>query len=171
MAIFYGSTSGTWRIVKNGASRGEGLAEAAYLGVLEDLQAVPKDALWSLRGIKSHLRYTGADERKQLEEKQEGLGRPQATLAAMLPIRKNAAWWKLAQDERRKIFEEQSHHIKDSLKYLPAIARQLYHSRDLGEPFDFITWFEFAPGDEGAFDELLGMLRKTEEWDYVEREC
>ena len=45
-----------------------------------------------------------------------------------------------------------------------------YHSRDLGEPFDFLTWFEFAPQHDAAFDELLGMLRSTEEWRYVERE-
>src|SRR2546428_7160638 len=31
--------------------------------------------------------------------------------------------------------------------YLPAIARRLYHCRDLGEPFDFLTWFEYAPAD------------------------
>jgi hypothetical protein len=48
-------------------------------------------------------------------------------------------------DERRDVFETKSHHIADSLKYLPAIARQLYHCRDLGQPFDFLTWFEYAP--------------------------
>jgi hypothetical protein len=56
------------------------------------------------------------------------------------------------------------------LRYLPAIARRLHHSRDLGEPFDFLTWFEFAPQDEPAFDDLLAALRATEEWNYVERE-
>jgi hypothetical protein len=56
------------------------------------------------------------------------------------------------------------------MHYLPAIARQLLHGRDLGEPFDFLTWFEFAPGDAPAFDELLARLRATEEWSYVERE-
>ena len=40
----------------------------------------------------------------------------------------------------------------------------------VGGPFDFITWFEFAPSDGAAFDELVGMLRATEEWTYVERE-
>src|SRR5436190_667936 len=57
-----------------------------------------------------------------------------------------------------------------SLAYLPRIARRLHHGRDLAEPFDFITWFEFAPGDAGAFDELCGLLRATEEWSFVERE-
>ena len=64
----------------------------------------------------------------------------------------------------------ESHHIAASLKYLPAIARQLYHCRDLGEPFDFLTWFEYAPAHADAFEELVRTLRATEEWRYVERE-
>jgi hypothetical protein len=50
------------------------------------------------------------------------------------------------------------------------VARRLHHSRDLGEPFDFLTWFEFAPSDEAQFDELIAMLRATEEWAYIDRE-
>ena len=98
------------------------------------------------------------------------LRRPEATCAALIPIRKSDAWWDLAQDERRTIFESASHHISASLRYLPAIARRLYHSRDLGEPFDFLTWFEFAPEHAAAFDELVATLRATAEWTYVERE-
>ena len=67
-------------------------------------------------------------------------------------------WWELTQEERRRIFEDKSRHIADSLKYLPAIARQLYHCRDLGEPFDFLTWFEFAPEHATEFEELVCML-------------
>jgi chlorite dismutase len=101
---------------------------------------------------------------------QAGLGRPEATRAALIPIRKNATWWALAQDERRAIFEERSHHIQASLKYLPAVARRLHHGRDLGEPFDFLTWFEYAPKDAHLFEELVQILRSTEEWKYVDRE-
>lgn len=52
------------------------------------------------------------------------------------------------------------------------MARRLHHCRDLGssEPFDFLTWFDFAPADEPRFDELLAALRDTEERRYVERE-
>jgi len=25
------------------------------------------------------------------------------------------------------------------------VARRLHHGRDLGESFDFLTWFEYAP--------------------------
>ena len=56
------------------------------------------------------------------------------------------------------------------MDYLPGVARQLFHSRDLGEPFDFLTWFEYAPDAAEAFDDLLARLRQTREWTYVERE-
>ena len=96
--------------------------------------------------------------------------RPQATRAALIPIRKANAWWDLAQDEHRAIFEEQSRHIGIGMEYLPGVARRLHHSRELGEPFDFLTWFEYAPEHVGAFEELVQRLRKTEEWRYVDRE-
>jgi chlorite dismutase len=83
---------------------------------------------------------------------------------------KSAAWWELPQDERRRIFEESSHHIATGLEYLPAVSRRLHHGRDLGEPFDFLTWFEFSPAQASAFEELVDRLRETEEWAYVERE-
>ena len=101
---------------------------------------------------------------------QAGLGRAEATCAALIPIRKSSAWWELTQEERRSIFEDKSRHIADTLKYLPAIARQLYHCRDLGEPFDFLAWFEYAPEHAALFEDLVGELRATEEWTYVERE-
>ena len=44
------------------------------------------------------------------------------------------------------------------------------HSRDLGEPFDFVTWFEYSPADAELFEDLASQLRRTEEWQYVERE-
>jgi hypothetical protein len=33
-----------------------------------------------------------------------------------------------------------------------------------------VTWFEYAPEHAELFEELVGMLRATEEWTYVERE-
>lgn len=55
--------------------------------------------------------------------KQQGLGRPEARCAAFIPIRKNAAWWNMTQDERREILEEQSRHIRIGMNYLPAELR------------------------------------------------
>jgi chlorite dismutase len=122
--------------------------------------------------VTSHERYVTRDEKTRLVAVQPELGRPEATASALIPIRKSAAWWALTQDERRAIFEEASAHIRIGLDYLPAVARRLHHCRDLGEgaPFDFLTWFEFAPADAVAFDELLHRLRETPEWRYVERE-
>ena len=36
------------------------------------------------------------------------------------------------------------------------MARRLRHGRDLGEPFDFLTWFEFDPEHAKAFDDEAG---------------
>src|SRR5262249_56021496 len=113
---------------------------------------------WTLRGVTSNVRYTNQNEATALAERQQGLGRPAATRAALIPIRKNEAWWALAQDERRAIFEERSHHIAIGLEYLPAVSRRLHHGHDLGEPFDFLTWFEYSPGDANAFDGLVRRL-------------
>jgi chlorite dismutase len=128
------------------------------------------DAAWILDAVRSHERYVRATEQAQLRAISPPLDRAGCTCAALIPIRKSDAWWALAQDERRAIFEERSHHIAIGSRHLPAIARRLYHARDLGGDFDFLTWFEHAPEDRAGFDDLLGALRATEEWRYVARE-
>ncbi|MET0706167.1 MAG: chlorite dismutase family protein [Tardiphaga sp.] len=172
--IFQGGNDGAWRVVSLAPVIGEALPDVPSLSVTHgaaiSLPLLPSQTAWQLAGIASHVRYVERNEKTALAAVQAGLGRPEATLAALIPIKKSAAWWDLTQEERRRIFEDQSHHIAASLKYLPAIARQLYHSRDLGEPFDFLTWFEFAPKHAAAFEELVATLRGTEEWRYVERE-
>jgi len=125
---------------------------------------------WVLRGVTSNERYVSRSEHDALVAKQEGLGRAGSTRAALIPITKTDTWWELPQDERRRIFEESSRHVATGLDYLPAVARRLHHGRDLGEPFDFLTWFEFAPEHSAAFEDLVRRLRETEEWTYVERE-
>ena len=170
---FIGGDSGPWRITNVHTLLGEPIPEAKRLdlvaGAVADLSA---DAKWSLRGLTSNERYVTRPEKEQLVARQEGLDRSQATHAALIPIRKTSTWWAFTQDERRKIFEDTSRHIETGMKYLPAIARRLHHCRDLGEnePFDFLTWFEYAPSDAAAFDDLLAALRATEEWRYVDRE-
>jgi chlorite dismutase len=88
----------------------------------------------------------------------------------LIPIRKTEAWWAMAQDERRAVLEEQSHHIAIGLRYLPSVSRRLHHGRELGEAFDFLTWFEYAPEDSTAFEDLVQSLRATPEWQFVDRE-
>ena len=173
---FVGGSSGTWQVEQTRAVVGESLPAAAALSVLAAASAATRapgdDAAWRLRGIVSNERYVERAEKDALVAKQEGLGRPACTRAALIPIRKNAAWWALTQDERRHVFEAQSQHIAIGMRYLPAIARRLHHCRDLGpdEPFDFLTWFEYAPADAGAFEDLVGTLRASPEWRFVERE-
>ena len=168
---FVGGDAGTWRVAGIAPVVGEPLAHVARVDVVDrSLASLPSGARWLLRGVTSHERYVTRDEHELLAVKTPPLGRIEATCAALIPIRKSASWWALAQDERRAILETRSEHIKVGLQYLPAVARRLHHSRDLGEPFDFLTWFEYAPSDAGAFEELVGRLRRTEEWTYVERE-
>ncbi len=120
---------------------GDPLPEVARLSVRAGEAPAMGSPCWTLAGVAGHLRYTRRDE------------------AAAL-----------AQDERRCICEEQSRHTSIGMEYLPQIARRLHHGRDLGEPFDFLTWFDFAREDEGLFDELLARLRAGAEWTYVTRE-
>jgi len=168
---FVGARTGGWRVERLETIAGEPLASVSHVDVLEGLSAARRvDAAWVLRGVTSNERYVHRAEQRELSSRQERLGRPESTRAALIPVTKSEAWWELAQDERRRIFEESSHHVATGLEYLPEIARRLHHGRDLGEPFDFLTWFEFAPEHASAFEELVQRLRATEEWTYVERE-
>lgn len=171
ISSFLGGNSGAWRVTRMDTIIGEPLPAVRFVMIVPG--AVSEgDAAWILRGITSNERYVTRDEKSELVAKQEGLGRPAARCAALIPIKKSAAWWTLSQDDRRKIFEEQSTHIKIGMGFLPAIARRLHHCRDLGsaEPFDFLTWFEYAPSDAAAFDDLTAQLRGSPEWGFVTRE-
>ncbi len=168
---FVGGVTGPWRILRMEAVIGEPLPQALRVQVVNSLVASPPPgAIWLLRGVTSNERYVTRAERQLLVAKQAALGRPEAVHATLIPIRKSDAWWELTQDERRELFEARSEHIKTGLRYLPAVARRLHHSRDLGEPFDFLTWFEYAPEHSAAFDELVVSLRASEEWKYVDRD-
>jgi Chlorite dismutase len=166
---FVAGREGDWRIDRITPIVGAGLPPATHLAHVEGAAHVA-GGVWALLGTRSHHRYTHRAEAERLAPIQPPLARPSSTLGALIPIRKSAAWWALAQDERRAIFEDSSHHIALGARYLPAIARRLYHSRELGQPFDFLTWFEFADRDADAFDELAARLRATPEWSYVDRE-
>jgi hypothetical protein len=170
---FVAGASGPWTITQVSAVAGEVLPVAGRLLVEAGEPSLRSHSdVWSLRGIRSNERYVVRSEKDALLSKQEGLGRPGSTCAALIPVRKSAAWWALSQDERRQVFEEQSRHIAIGLEYLPGIARRLLHCRDLGpdEPFDFLTWFEYSAADSSAFEELVLKLRESPEWAYVERE-
>jgi len=168
---FVGGAEGPWRVTRCEAVVGAPLAPVRCIDVRSASRPdFTERGSWVLRGFTSNVRYAERHEIQRLRAKQEGLNRPGSSCAALIPIRKSAQWWALSQDERRAIFETESHHTAIGLDYLPQIARQLHHARDLGEPFDFLTWFEFAPEHAEAFDALLARLRASREWAYVERE-
>jgi chlorite dismutase len=168
---FIGGKQGAWRVISVEGISGLSLEPVEKLTVVNNAVAeLPPDSAWVLQGFTSNLRYAERNEINVLKSVQPDLNRPEAVCAALIPIKKSAQWWDMPQDERRAIFEEESHHTAIGLDYLPAIARRLHHCRDIGEPFDFLTWFEFAPEHQSVFDELLMRLRASKEWTYVERE-
>ncbi|QIF04343.1 chlorite dismutase family protein [Roseimicrobium sp. ORNL1] len=170
---FVGGKSGPWKVTSCLPVKGDTLPPADRMEVLQGtLTSPPHDTSWMLQGVTSNERYVTRDEKTQLVARQVALGRPEARCAAFIPIRKNAAWWAMTQDERRAVFEDRSHHIQTGLKYLPGVARRLHHCRDLGEqgPFDFLTYFDYPQTEITAFEDLVAALRATEEWKYVGRE-
>jgi chlorite dismutase len=170
---FVGGATGAWRAMSMRAIVSIPLPDVTRLDVVTgEVPERPGGAAWVLRGLTSHERYVTRSEKNQLVARQPTLGRPHATYAALIPIRKTASWWGLAQDERRRIFEDGSKHVATGLRYLPAVARRLHHCRDLGEnePFDVLTWFEYEPADAPAFEVLVAELRASAEWRYVDRE-
>ncbi len=169
--LFVGGLSGQWLIESSRPILGEALPAAPRLAIHETrTDRAAEGACFALCGSTGHVRYVARTEAQALAPVTPPLGRPEASCAALIPIRKSDAWWELPQDERRAILEQRSQHISMGLKYLPAIARRLYHARELGEPFDFLTWFEYAPEHASLFEELVATLRASEEWRYVERE-
>ncbi|MGB8697808.1 MAG: chlorite dismutase family protein [Thermosynechococcaceae cyanobacterium] len=168
---FIGGTKGPWHVVEVRSILGPSLDLVKRLNVVNDaVTELPLDSTWMLQSFASNIRYSMGHELAALRAIQPVLNRAEAVSAVLIPIKKSPEWWEMAQDERRAIFEEESHHTSVGLEYLPGVARRLLHCRDLGEPFDFLTWFEFAPEHTQAFDELLLRLRASKEWEYVERE-
>lgn len=137
---FVGGGTGPWEITRLAPVVGPALAPAGRLAVIEESKDCLAPASWCLRGATSNERYVERVERVELVRRQQALGRREATRAALIPVRKAEAWWELTQDERRAVIEDRSAHIATGLEYLPAVARRLHHGRDLGEPFDFLTW-------------------------------
>lgn len=171
---FIGGSHGAWIVTGQTTITGEPLTNIQRIEIVNGPHSSDGTTTeqWCLQGVTSNERYVTRDEKRLLSESQPTLGRPNATCAALIPIRKNPSWWTMAQDERREILEANSLHIKTGMQYLPAIARRLHHCRDLTglQPFDFLTWFEFAPQHEGDFEQLLLKLRATQEWSFIDRE-
>lgn len=168
---FVAGAAGEWSINRLSPVIGDSLNPAAALSIIEGhSHPLPDAPTWALHGTVSNIRYTTRIEAEALAARQQPLKRPEAVCAALIPIRKSPSWWALTQDERRSIFEEQSQHIGIGMAALPGVSRRLHHCRDLGEPFDFLTWFEYAPEHSDAFERMVDQLRATPEWHYIDRE-
>jgi chlorite dismutase len=77
--------------------------------------------------------------------------------AAVIPIRKDAEWWALPQEQRAGMMQE---HTEAALPYHKTVKRKLYHSTGLDD-LDFITYFETAKLDD--FQSLILSLQKVKE--------
>ena len=108
---FVGANYGPWAVRSVRTLMGDALPPAPCLQVVAGGAVPPLGAAWALTGITSNERYVERHEQVALVGAQAGLGRAEATRAALIPIRKSPAWWALTQDERRAVFEAQSHHI------------------------------------------------------------
>ena len=122
LVTFIGGGAGSWSVERMTTISGESLPSVERVEVVEGSDRLGHGT-WALRGTIEGDHYVLDAERHALEARQSRLGRPTATSAAMIPIRKRAEWWALPHDERRAIFEERSHHIASTLAYLPRIAR------------------------------------------------
>ncbi|HET9957688.1 MAG TPA: hypothetical protein VFQ61_24490 [Polyangiaceae bacterium] len=157
----------------------------------------PLGSAQGLCGVTQHVLYTSAAEREILTRTSAKESGPWAVL---IPIRKSAAWWALAQDQRLALFHArradgsdqvgtghprsgtdggtesgtERGHYSVGARYAHRIYRRLYHARYLTDgAWDFLTYFEFPDGERATFEALLADLRDERlnpEWAYVEAE-
>lgn len=141
---------------------------------------VPRDAkapTLLLHGVPQHLEYMSRAQRDKLSSVPE-FPASKDTVAVVIPIRKSAAWWALAHDERSVHFQKtegKKGHTAVGAPYVDRIHRKLYHTRYAVETrdHDFITYFEFDRKHIDDFKKLVSALRdieKNPEWKYVDRE-
>ena len=133
----------------------------------------------AFQGVTAHLSYTNAWQREELTRisRSEVKASPD-TVAVLIPIRKSAAWWGQAQDERQAHFQKMEGpegHTAIGASYAHHIYRKLYHAKYTTETtYDFLTYFEFERARTAEFESLLAGLRDTKrnpEWSFVESEC
>jgi chlorite dismutase len=77
--------------------------------------------------------------------------------AIVIPIRKDAEWWNLDEQQRTRLMQE---HTEASIPYLKTVNRKLYHSSGLDD-FDFLTYFETAKPED--FNNLVIALERVKE--------
>jgi len=81
----------------------------------------------------------------------------------VIPIRKDADWWSLPQEQRAAMMKE---HTEASLPYHKTVKRKLYHATGLDD-LDFITYFETSRLED--FQGLILALEKVKEFRHNRR--
>jgi chlorite dismutase len=81
----------------------------------------------------------------------------------VIPIRKDADWWSLPQEQRAAMMQE---HTEASAPYIKTVKRKLYHSSGLDD-LDFITYFETSKLED--FHSLILALEKVKEFRHNRR--
>lgn len=116
----------------------------------------------NLVGMTKALNYITKDKSPNLNAGLTGATYSDATprYAFVIPVKKNADWWNLTDEQRLKEMET---HTLPTLANLVNVKRKLYHSTGLDDT-DFITYFETA--DLGAFNNLMLALAKVPENKY-----
>lgn len=116
----------------------------------------------NLVGMTKALNYITKDKSPNLNAGLTGATYRDATprYAFVIPVKKNADWWNLTDEQRLK---EMDTHTLPTLANLVNVKRKLYHSTGLDDT-DFITYFETA--DLGAFNNLMLALAKVPENKY-----
>lgn len=81
----------------------------------------------------------------------------------VIPIRKDAAWWTLPQEQRAAMMQE---HTEAAVPYHKTVKRKLYHATGLDD-LDFITYFETSRLED--FQSLILALERVKEYRYNRR--
>ena len=112
------------------------------------------DVTETLVGLTKERRYITAEKTPALNT--ELVSQPyqgdNPRFAIVVPIKKNAEWWNLPEEQRQ---EEIERHTRKSMPYLSKVKRKLYYSTGLDD-IDFITYFE--TDDLMAFHQLVVSL-------------
>jgi hypothetical protein len=172
---YVGGSSGAWEVTAFSALRGEPLATVTHVDIVNGrLDRIPAGASWILSGLVRNTRYVTREELVPPGKRRFAAHSPSPTCAALIPIRRSAAWWDLDVEARRELQHPQSQRAPFGLQYLQYLSAMIHrwqHRRDLSDQLDNVTWFEYEPRDATAFDDLLADWRASEEWTYIDREC
>lgn len=125
LTTFYGGRLGSWKVREFNTIIGKPIKTVDRIEMINPNQQSRKiESDWTFQGISSNLRYATKKEKIMFDKTPPIIGKHENSFAAFIPMSKSEEWWLLTQDERRKIFEEKSDHIKISSNYLETIQRK-----------------------------------------------